>query len=120
MLKSHKELTAYQKAYQLCLHIYENTRDFPKNEIYGLVSQMRRAAVSIPSNIAEGYSRKNRKEYIQFLRIASGSCAELDTQISLSIDLKLFQTNNGPVLISDTEEVGRLLNKLISSLEKSN
>ncbi|MFA6450845.1 MAG: four helix bundle protein [bacterium] len=86
-MKSHKELIAYQKSYHLCLDVYKITKTFPKEEMYGIVSQMRRAAVSIPSNIAEGYARKNRTEYIQFLRIACGSLAELETQLSLSKDL---------------------------------
>lgn len=118
MLKSYKELIAYQKAYGLCLEIYHVTRGFPKDELYGMVSQMRRAAVSVPSNIAEGYSRKNRKEYVQFLRIALGSCAELETQVSLSIDLKYIPGAKGEEIKSELSKAGQLLAKLISSLEK--
>jgi len=86
MVKSYKELTAYQKAYQLVVLIYKMTSSFPKAELYGLTSQMRRSAVSIPSNMAEGYMRGS-KEYTQFLKIALGSAAELETQLSLSKDL---------------------------------
>jgi four helix bundle protein len=86
MVKSYKKLTAYQKAYQLFLMVYKMTASFPKEELYGLSSQMRRSAVSIPSNIAEGYM-PGSKEYIQFLKIALGSAAELETQISISKDL---------------------------------
>jgi four helix bundle protein len=118
MLKSHKDLIVYQKAYRLCLEIYRLTREFPKEELYGLVSQMRRSAVSIPSNIAEGYSRKNRKEYVQFLRIALGSCAELETQVSLSIDLNYISNKKGEEITGELVSVGQLLTKLISSLEK--
>ena len=82
-ISSYKELEAYKKGYELVKYIYVLTRKFTKEELYGLSSQMRRAAVSIPSNIAEGYMRGS-KEYIQFLRIALGSCAELETQLSLS------------------------------------
>jgi four helix bundle protein len=85
-IKSYKELIAYQKSYELVLHIYRITRSFPKEEVYGMTSQIRRAAVSIPSNISEGYMRGS-KEYIQFLKIALGSAAELETQLSLSKDL---------------------------------
>ena len=93
-LKSYKDLIAYQKAYALALKIYNATENFPKAEQYGLVQQMRRASVSIPSNIAEGYRRKNRKEYIQFLNIAYGSSGELDTQMSLAHDLGMLQEDD--------------------------
>ncbi len=76
-LISFKELIVWQKAYQLVLEIYKTTKDFPKSETFGPAHQMRRAAVSIPSNIAEGHNRKNRAEYHQFLPIAYGSLAEL-------------------------------------------
>ena len=89
-MKSYKDLIAYQKAYKLALEIYRITQKFPDSEKYGLSMQMRRAAVSIPSNIAEGYRRGSRKEYVQFLRIAFGSHSELETQISLSVDLKFL------------------------------
>ncbi len=72
-IQSYKDLIVYQKGYKLALEIYRVTKKFPKEEIFGLVSQMRRSAVSIPCNIAEGYRRNHRKEYIQFLYIASGS-----------------------------------------------
>ena len=94
------------------------TRELPKEEIYGLVSQMRRSAVSIPSNIAEGYRRKNRKEYIQFLRIALGSCAELETQISITTDLKYVSEAAGKSALDKIADVNMMLFKLIGSLEK--
>ena len=94
-IKSYRDLLAYQKSYKLCLEVYKVTDGFPNGEVYGLVPQMRRAAVSIPSNIAEGYRRKSRKEYIQFLRVALGSLAELETQISLSKDLDFYLIRNG-------------------------
>ncbi|MCK4352480.1 four helix bundle protein [candidate division WOR-3 bacterium] len=117
-MKSYKELIAYQKGYQLCLKVYKTTTNYPKQEIYGLVSQMRRAAVSIPSNIAEGYRRKTRKAYTQFLRIALGSCSELETQISLSKDLGFIGAKDYRVLYELQVEVTKLLIKLIASLEK--
>ena len=76
MLKNYKELNVWQKSYKLCLHIYQVTKHFPKDEMYGLTSQIRRSAVSIPSNIAEGYGRKSTLEYVRFLYIAYGSVCE--------------------------------------------
>ncbi|MBI5096602.1 MAG: four helix bundle protein [Nitrospirae bacterium] len=87
MLKSYKELKVWQKAYHLCIEIYKITKDFPKEERYVLTSQVRRASVSVPSNIAEGYGRKTTREYIQALYVAYGSNCELETQILLSGDL---------------------------------
>ena len=87
MLKNYKELKVWEKAYKLCLDIYTVTKRFPKEEIYGLTSQIRRSAVSIPSNIAEGYGRKITSEYVRFLYIAYGSVCELETQTMISGDL---------------------------------
>jgi len=117
-MESYKDLIAYQKAYKLAFEIYQMTQKFPKEEIYGLSMQMRRAAVSIPSNIAEGYRRGSRREYVQFLRIAFGSYSELETQISLSADLKLLSNEDRVLLLELVDDVGRLLTKLISSLIK--
>ncbi len=83
-LQSYKELIVWQKAYKLVLEIYKITRDFPKSETYGLTQQIRRAAISIPSNIAEGYSREHKTEYHRFLSIAYSSLSELETQYLLS------------------------------------
>jgi len=80
MIKTYKELIVWQKAYGLCLLVYKLTKNFPKEELYALTSQIRRATISIPSNIAEGYCRQRRLEYIQFLQIAFASGAELETQ----------------------------------------
>ena len=87
MLKKFKELNVWQKLYKFCLHIYKITKRFSKDEMYGLTSQIRRSAVSIPSNIAEGYGRKTTLEYVRFLYIAYGSVCELETQTMLSGDL---------------------------------
>lgn len=84
MLNSYKDLIVWQKAFDLSLMIYQITNEFPKFELYGLASQMRRNGVSIPSNIAEGYTRNNRGEYIQFLFIAYASGAELETQLLIA------------------------------------
>ena len=120
MLSSYKDLIVWQKSFDLVILMFKLTYKFPKAEIYGLVSQMRRSAVSIPSNIAEGYSRGHRQEYIQFLRTAFASGAELETQILLSKELG-FLTTNDFVKVNDLlVEVQKMLNKLISSLNNSN
>lgn len=86
-LKSYKELTVWQKSIELVKEIYKITNQLPKNEIYGLSIQIRRAAISIPSNIAEGHLRKNLKEYLQFLRVAYSSSAEVETQLVIAKDI---------------------------------
>lgn len=117
MLKNYKELKVWQKSYQLCLKIYEITKDFPKDERYGLTSQIRRAAVSVPSNIAEGYGRKTTQEYIQALYIAYGSNCELETQLHLADDLDYIKAERNGKLRGDIEEVERMLKALIRSLK---
>jgi len=117
-MESYKDLIVYQKSYKLSLEIYQVTKNYPKEEIYGLTSQMRRSAVSIPCNIAEGYRRGHRKEYVQFLYIAQGSCGELETLMSLSNDLGMLDRNTFEKLYSMQEEVSKLLRGLISSLLK--
>ena len=116
-IRSYKDLIVYQKSYKLSIEVYRVTKKFPSSEIYGLVSQMRRCAISIPCNIAEGY-RRGRKEYIQFLRIAQGSGSELETLISLSKDLGLIDEAVFNSLYQMQEDVSRLLSGLIFSLSK--
>ena len=118
MLKNYKELKVWQRSYQLCLEIYKITKGFPKEERYGLTSQLRRAAVSVPSNIAEGYGRKTTPEYIRFLYIAYGSNCELETQILLSGDLGYIETGKLEILKEGIGEVERMLKALIKSLER--
>lgn len=117
MLKSFKELTVWQKSYKLCLEIYRLTKIFPDDERYGLTSQMRRAAVSVSSNIAEGYGRKTTPEYIHSLYITYGSICELETQILLSIDLNYINPDNMRKVQDDLNEVERMIKALIKSLE---
>ena len=116
MLKSYKDLIGYQKGYNLSLQIYKVTKEYPQDEKYGLISQMRRSAVSIPCNIAEGYSRKNIKEYLQFLHVAYGSCSELETLLSLSRDLGLLDSERYLKIYELHEEVSKILNGLIKYL----
>jgi four helix bundle protein len=94
MIKSYRDLTVWQKAIELVIKIYALTDKFPTEERFGLTSQMRRAAVSIPSNIAEGNFRRSTKDYVQFLKIAFGSGAELETQLEIIKRLPLGQKLN--------------------------
>ena len=118
MLKNFKELNVWKKSYSLCLYIYKMTKNYPKEELYGLVSQLRRVAVSIPSNIAEGYGRKTTADYLRFLYISYGSVCELETQILLSGDLDYININTLEETIENIAEVERMLKGLITSLEK--
>jgi len=111
---NYRNLIAWQKAKRLALDIYRCTRKFPRNEIYGLSSQMRRAAVSVPSNIAEGKGRYSQKEFVQFLYHARGSLLELETQLSIARDLEYIELPVFESLESETEELGRILNGLIN------
>jgi four helix bundle protein len=114
-VSTHKGLNVWKKAMDLPAQVYSLTAKFPKEELYGLTSQIRRSAVSIPSNIAEGAARHSRKEFIQFLHIASGSVAELETQLLLAIQIGLL---SGDHIISHVEEVRKLLLGLLRSLKK--
>ncbi len=117
MLKSFKDLSVWQKSYRLCLEIYRVTATFPKEEKYGLTSQIRRSVVSIPSNIAEGYGRKTTLDYIRMLYISYGSVCELETQILLAGDLDLIGKGEMGRLKKDMAEIERMLKALIKSLE---
>lgn len=108
-LKCFKDLIVWQKAYKLTLEIYKITEKFPKHEQYGLSSQIRRAAVSVVSNIAEGYSRKGRGEYINFLSMAYASLSEFETQLLLSKDLGYITEDELNELLNLKDEVGGML-----------
>jgi len=116
MVKSYKELIVLQKAMELVTEIYRATEKFPKEEIYGLTGQLRRAAVSVPSNIAEGQGRKSKGEFRQFLGTARGSLLEAETQIQIAVNLGYIAQAEAERLIDMTMEVARLLNGLISSI----
>ncbi|MBK7105193.1 MAG: four helix bundle protein [Ignavibacteriae bacterium] len=114
-MKSQKftDLIVWQKAHQLVLEVYKETRNFPKEEIYGLTSQMRRAAISIPANIAEGFVKKGIKDKIRFFNISQGSLEELKYYLILSKDLRYCEINE-LILLSD--EIGKLLNGYINGI----
>jgi four helix bundle protein len=112
----YKDLIVWQEALKLAELVYSATRSFPRDELYGLVSQMRRAAVSVASNIAEGQARITRGEFLQFLGHARGSLAELNTQSVIAHPLKMLQHDDPVRMQEQIATVGRLLNALISSL----
>ena len=110
-------MNVWQKSYELCLTIYQITAKFPNEERYGLTSQIRRSAVSIPSNIAKGYGRKTTLDYIRMLYISYGSVGELETQILLSGDLGFIDKGELDTAKKDIAEIERMLKALIKSIE---
>ena len=115
-VENHKDLDVWKEAIELVLDIYEITKSFPKEEVYGLTSQIRRATVSIPSNIAEGAARSSKKEFLKFLYIALGSLSELETELIIAHQLGYFHRND---IFKKLEIVKKLLLGLIKSLKKS-
>jgi len=113
--KNHKELLVWQKAMQLVVDIYNLIRLLPKEETYGLSDQMRRAAISIPSNIAEGNARSSQKDMVHFLYIAQGSRAELETQLELCELIGYISKERLEPVLMQTQEIGRMLSGLIKS-----
>ena len=120
MIESYRDLKVWQSARQLVKDVYCVTREFPSDERFGLTNQMRRAAVSIPSNIAEGHARRSRQEFLRFLSYALGSAAELDTQILLSGDLDYITVEVKDRLTNHLAEVGRMLRGLEKALQRTN
>ena len=115
-MRDHTKLRAFELADQLAIHIYEATRTFPREEVFGLTSQMRRAAVSIASNIVEGCARDTQDEYVRFLQIAYGSAREVEYQISLAHRLKFMSDDVYRKLAATSVETSKVLNGLIRSL----
>ena len=113
--KNHKELLVWQKAMQLVVDVYNLIRLLPKEETYGLSDQMRRAAISIPSNIAEGNARSSQKDMVHFLYIAQGSRAELETQLELCELVGYISKERLEHVLMQTQEIGRMLSGLIKS-----
>jgi four helix bundle protein len=118
-VRSYRDLVVWQKAMDFVAEVYRVTRHFPKEEQYGITSQLRRAAVSIPSNIAEGQGRQSTGEFRQFLCHARGSLLETETQILLSERLEYLNQKTAGSLLEQSSEVGRILNGLLASLEGS-
>lgn len=116
---SYKDLLVWQKAVNLVSEIYELTEKFPKSEIYGLASQIQRAAVAIPSNIAEGQRRNHKKEFLQFLYVGYGSGAELETQLEICKRLPKLKDLDYTGIESNLEIIMKMLNSLIRTLKNS-
>jgi four helix bundle protein len=114
--RGYEDLTVWQKAIDLAEHIYRVTKTFPKEEIYGLTAQIRRCCVSISSNIAEGSARNSEKEFKQFLAIASGSCAELKTQLIIAERVGFIKKPDVSAIVLQTSEIERMLSGLVKSL----
>src|SRR5436190_6314766 len=118
-LKSYRDLLVWQKGIHPVVIASKATAGFPKSETYGLISQIRRAATSIPANIAEGYGRGSRKEYLQFLQIAQGSLKELETHVIVSEKLLYLTPSQTKRVLTETDELGRMLGSLIRKLRSS-
>lgn len=116
MVKSYQELEVWKKSIDLAEKIYETSRQFPQDEKFALTSQIRRAAVSVASNIAEGAERGGTREFLQFLGIASGSLAEVETQLILAARLKMMTPGILESLLARADEIGRMLSGLKRSL----
>ncbi len=112
----YRDLIAWQKSIDLVAAVYQETKAFPKEELYGLVSQMRRAAVSVPSNIAEGQGRHSTNEFRHFLGNAQGSLYEMETQVVISRRLGYLSSKSEEALLGSAGEVGRILNGLVAAL----
>ena len=117
MGQSYRQLVAWQKAMQLVSEIYKATETFPRHELYGLTNQLRRAAVSIPSSIAEGQARFSSKEFHHSLSHARGSLVEMETQILIAQELRYVPSNQANSLLRRTAELGRILNGLIAAIK---
>jgi len=117
-VKNYQELVAWQKAMDLVEDVYKLTKHFPREELYALTSQIRRAAVSVPSNIAEGQGRRTTSDFLRHLSIAYGSLREVETQAMIAQRLKYVAGANVKSVIDRAGDVGRLLNGLMSALEK--
>jgi four helix bundle protein len=116
--KSHKDLILWQKALDLAVAVHEASAVFPRAEMFGLVSQIRRAAVSIPSNIAEGSARRSTREFIAYLHIARGSMAEVETQLLLAQRIGYVNDERREALQLRLDEVGRIMNAVITGLRR--
>jgi len=115
-MKTYTELFVWQKSMELVTAIYRETRNFPKEEVYGLTSQIRRCAISIPSNIAEGFGRKSQQDFIRFLKISMGSLFELQTQLRIAKNLDYLEEVNFNTVFEESREIERMLSAFIQSI----
>jgi len=119
-MKTHKDLDVYKLSISLVTDLYNITKNFPKEELFGITSQIRRSAISIPSNIAEGSARNHSKEYKQFLYIALGSASELDTQLLIAHNLDFITKETYNILSNKLESVSKMIQGLIKSIKSNN
>jgi len=119
-MKDFKELKVWQRSHQIALKIYKITASFPKEELYGLVSQMRRSSSSIPTNIAEGCGRGSDADFARFLQIAMGSASELEYQLLLSVDLGFIKQETYQTINLELIETKRMLNSFLQKLRSKN
>jgi four helix bundle protein len=117
-VKDYRDLIVWQKAMDLVETIYRTTSTFPREEIYGLTSQVRRAAISIPSNIAEGNGRNTTRDYVHFLGMAYGSVKEVETQVLIAERLQYINSSRSDELVRLTGEIARLISGLMNSLNR--
>ena len=116
-VRSHRDLLVWQRAMDIAVSTYELTKLFPRDELFGLTSQSRRAATSVAANIAEGYGRATKQAYLNFLRIARGSLKELETHLALAERVGLASAETTKDLLDQTDELGRMLHGLISKVQ---
>ena len=115
-----KELIVWQKSMDLVDEVYALTKIFPKMEMYALTNQVRRAVVSVPSNIAEGFKRNTEMDFARFLSISAGSCAEVETQIYIAIRQKMINEEQAEIALSLCDEIGRMLGSMIGKIKNNN
>ncbi|MFA5688612.1 MAG: four helix bundle protein [Kiritimatiellales bacterium] len=118
-VKSYRDLIVWQKAMRFVTDIYRDTECFPKTEQFGLIPQIRRAAISVPSNIAEGYGRNSTADYLRFLQIARGSIYEVETQLEIALNLNYLSAARSEKLNEQSDEISRMLNGLITKLKNN-
>jgi len=117
-VQSYRDLEIWKRSMDLVAEIYLITKQFPKEELYTLTSQIRRAAISIPSNIAEGRSKRSTKDYMRFLNVSYGSLSELETQLMIGQKLGYIASNKLDPMLDETANIGRMINGLLSSLDR--
>ncbi|MHC4116197.1 MAG: four helix bundle protein [Planctomycetota bacterium] len=115
-IQTYRDLEMWKLGIDVVKDIYGLTGGFPKHEMYGIVSQMRRSAISIPSNIAEGFKRYHNKEYRQFLYVTLGSCAELETQMTIAKELTYMTADSEVMLLDKLDHIGRMISNLLKKL----
>ena len=118
-MTTHKDLEVWQKSIILVTKIYTETKQYPEDEKFGLTSQIRRCAVSIPSNVAEGAARNTQKDFTRFLHISLGSAAELQTQLLISLNLNYLDKNKYEQLLAEAETISKMLSGLIKSVKNN-